>query len=44
MRHTDHMGFYPRQEDLGSGLMEQVLAAVAETDVAAFTSRDVRRR
>lgn len=42
MRHTDHMGFYPRQEDLGSGLMEQVLATVAATDVSAFTSRDVR--
>lgn len=42
MRHTDHMGFYPRQEDLGTGLMDQVLATVAATDFSAFTGRDVR--
>lgn len=42
MRHTDHMGFYPRQEDLETGLMDQVLATVAATDFSAFTSRDVR--
>lgn len=42
MRHTDHMGYYPRQERLGSGLMDQVLTRVAATDFAVYTSRDVR--
>ncbi|QGF24580.1 2-iminoacetate synthase ThiH [Raineyella fluvialis] len=42
MRHTDHMGFYPRQEDLGSGLMDQVLDRVGQTDFSVFTSRDVK--
>ncbi|WOQ18736.1 2-iminoacetate synthase ThiH [Raineyella sp. W15-4] len=42
MRHTDHMGYYPRQERLDSGLMAQVLARVAATDFSVYTSRDVK--
>lgn len=42
MRHTDHMGYYPRQEQLASPLMDRVLDQVAATDFSVFTSRDVK--
>lgn len=42
MRHTNHLGYFTGQEQLQTGLMQQVLDAVATTDFAAFTGRDVK--
>lgn len=39
----DHMTCLPEMEDIGSELMDQVLAAVDAFDYEAFTGEDVRR-
>lgn len=39
----DHMTCLPGMEDIGSELMDQVLAAVDAFDYEAFTGEDVRR-
>lgn len=42
MRHTNHLGYFTGQEQLGTALMARVLEARATTDFSAFTGADVK--